>query len=104
MCIRDRYGARLTFNPNENARDVQPLDHLAVVATAQFGEYTLKEYENGSVVAFVSEAQAPVTAPILRKIAAEIGCDMLWANGRPKNTRHLGAAVIAMIAAKAGGV
>ncbi|PND27047.1 hypothetical protein [Sinorhizobium sp. M4_45] len=94
---RSRLGNGLTFYI-EIQRPTRPVENLAVVASASYDSYTLKQYENGTILAFEGDRKVEPPKPVLRRIANEIGFDLLSAGGEQKTTRQLGAGIIRMLA------
>lgn len=81
-------------------REVKPIERLAVSKVATFGDAEIRQYENGSISVIVAGASIPIVKPPLRKIAAEIGVDLLNSNSQLKNTRQLGADIIKTLKAR----
>ncbi|BCH07706.1 hypothetical protein BFX40_32485 [Mesorhizobium sp. SEMIA 3007] len=92
---------RLVFSVGTQRRFVQPVEHLAVVDSSAYGPYTIKQYENGTILVFEGETKIEPAKPLLRKIASEIGFDILNDRGEQKNTRQIGAGILRMLAARA---
>lgn len=70
-------------------------DDVPTAATAHHGPYTVTALENATINVFVNGEMATPAKPVLRKIAAELGVELLNSNGNPHNTRQLGSLVIA---------
>ncbi|WP_373413549.1 hypothetical protein [Ensifer aridi] len=100
---RSRLGNGLTFYI-ETQRPTRPVENLAVVASASYGSYTLKQYENGTILVFEGDRKVEPAKPVLRRIANEIGFDLLSAGGEQKTTRQLGAGIIRMLALQPRGI
>lgn len=77
----------------------RPLEELQVTAEARVGERVVRQYENGTVIVETAGTREPMTKPMLREMAAELGVSLLNSNGNPRNTRQLGAEVIAALTA-----
>jgi pyruvate/2-oxoglutarate dehydrogenase complex dihydrolipoamide acyltransferase (E2) component len=75
----------------------QDVNALTVVARAAASDHEILQFENGTVVVDTAGVREPVAMPILRKLAAELGLSLVWGGGRVKNTRQLGADVIAAL-------
>ena len=71
-----------------------PLAHLAITDRAQFRAYTIQRYENGTLKVEQDGQELPQAKPALREIAAHIGVDIHYDEGKAKNTRQLGWHVI----------
>lgn len=74
------------------------LSQLKVVASAQWKEWRINQLENGSILIRQGEEIVPVSKPVLREIAKEVGVNTLNAMDRPKNTRTLGTDIIRALA------
>jgi hypothetical protein len=97
---RAEIGDRLVFYPNSRTqRERKPIENLRVVDQASYGEVTIKQYENATILVFRAGIQVPVAKPVLREIAAKIGVDIMRSNGEQKDTRQIGAGVIKMLKA-----
>ena len=77
----------------------KPVDNIAISAEIIFKEYLIRQYESGTIRVERNGIEVPEAKPILRKIAAEIGVDILNGAGNQKNTRTLGDGVIKQIKA-----
>lgn len=73
---------------------ISSLQGLNVREEGHFGEFVIREYENGSIGITENSVPVAVVKPVLRKIAAELGVDILNGSGKAKNTRQLGAGII----------
>jgi len=73
------------------------VDHLRISAEAKTGKYRILQYENGTVIIEADGVRQQVAKTILRQIAAEAGVGLLNGHGNTKNTRQLGADVIAAL-------
>lgn len=80
-----------------------PLENLRISYAVSYGSYDVSQYENGSICVRIKGKLQSVAKPHLRKIAADIGVDILNSNERRKNTRQLGADIIRMLIAKNDG-
>ncbi len=74
-----------------------PVEHLMISAEALSGPYRIIQYESGTIAVESDGIRQPVAKPILRKIASELGISLLNASENKKNTRQLGADVIAAL-------
>ncbi len=83
-------------------REVKPIERLAVRSVATFGNAEILQYENGTISVIVDGVSMSTVKPPLRKIAAEIGVDLLNSNSQTKNTRQLGADIIKTLKAREG--
>jgi hypothetical protein len=97
---RAEIGDRLVFYPNSRAHhEPKPIENLRVVDQATYGDVTIKQYENATILVFRAGSQVPVAKPVLREIAAKIGVDIMRSTGEQKDTRQIGAGVIKMLKA-----
>ena len=72
----------------------RPLGMQTIVAKADWGEWTVRQYESGTIEVLKSGSPVPITKPALREIAAKLGVDLHNSSDRLRNTRQLGVAVI----------
>jgi len=94
---------KLTFGVS-SGRSRMPLENLNVTDQAEYGEYMIQQYENGTIEVLKHGERQPVAKMHLRVIAAEIGIDTFYEENKEKNTRLLGAHIIKKLnAMKAGG-
>lgn len=70
------------------------IENHKIVAEAKYKSYTIQELESGSIIVQNKENIEPVTKPILRKIAQDVGLSTFNANGNHFNTRQLGSLLI----------
>lgn len=84
-----------------SARPSEPVDlgNLHVVAEVVAEHRRIKQLENGSVIVEVNGIRAPKAKPFLREVAVPLGMSLLNGNGGTKNTRQLGADIIAALRA-----
>ena len=75
----------------------RPDGGLAVTPEATTGSYRIAQYESGTVAVWNGDVLEPVAKPVLRRLAAEHGVDLLNGAGNARNTRQLGAALIAAL-------
>jgi hypothetical protein len=61
---------------------------------AEFGPYTIRELESGSIEVRRDGNEVKPTKPALREIASKLKLELLNRNGNPLNTRQLGSLVI----------
>ena len=89
--------ADFTYRLRGRPRDPLPINDLAIVAEAVAGDTRIVQYESGTI-AIEEDGQplAPVL-PVLKKIATNVGVSLLNSAGGPKNTRQLGAEIIAVL-------
>ena len=89
-------GARYqyVFKKNHAKRS---FDELKVTAQAQRGDRKIMQLENGTIVVEVGGVKQGVVKPVLRAICEDVGVSLLNANGNKRNTRQLGAEVIAAL-------
>ena len=73
------------------------LDDLKVTASAQHENRTIIQLENGTIVVESGGVKQPVAKPILREICEKLGISLLNSNGNRRNTRQLGAEIIATL-------
>lgn len=98
---RSALGDRLVFYVGSRRKPSQPVEHLTIVDTALYDRYTIRQYENGTILVFDGDRKIEPAKPVLRHIASEIGFDILNDRGEQKNTRQIGAGVLRMLAARA---
>lgn len=96
------YAGKLVFPVSAKHALAKPLGDLKVVAAAVHGEIEVRQIENGTIVVLEHGVTVAIAKPVLRRIAHEVGVDILNGNGNPKNTRSLGADVIIALQARAG--
>ncbi len=96
---RLKLGERLVFYVGSQRNPSRSIEHLAVIDSANFGDYIIRQYENGTILVFQGETRIDPTKPVLRHIASEIGFDIVNDRGEQKNTRQLGAGILRMLAA-----
>ncbi len=72
----------------------EALRKLKETGSARHGPHRIVQYENGSILVETDGVVAPITLPLLRSIAREVGVDVLNASGNKKNTRSMGADII----------
>ena len=82
------------------AKGIASVEHLLMVKQVNYDDYTIKQYENGSVFVFQNGLLATPAMPILMAMAAQLNVDLLNSAGSKKNTRQLGDHVIKAIVAK----
>ncbi len=89
-------GADLTYaiKPRKKLR---PLDDLQITDEATVGNRRVVQFENGTIVVEVNGVRQSVTKPVLRDIGKELGISVLNENDNLKNTRQLGAEIIAAV-------
>lgn len=97
---RIKLGDRLAFYVGSQRKPSQPVEHLSVISSAVYGEYTIRQYENGTILVFKGETKIEPAKPLLRTVASEIGFDILNDRGEQKNTRQIGAGILRMLAAR----
>ncbi len=79
------------------SRPMHPIEGLETIGEAQFNNYRIVQYENGTIRIEQEGIALPQAKPVLREIAAKIGVSLLNNNDNPKNTRQLGADVLAIL-------
>lgn len=85
------------FGTSVGSRPKQSLDNLQVSDEASWGDYLVRQFENGTIQVLISGNLQQMAKPHLREIAAAIGVDLLNSNSRAKNTRQLGADIIKVL-------
>ena len=80
-----------------NAREVAPVQNLQIIAEARLGADRVIQYENGTISVERNGIVVPQAKPALREVAAAIGVPLLNTNQNPRNTRQLGAELIAVL-------
>lgn len=78
-------------------REPRSLDHLAISKEASLRSSRVIQYENGTIVVEREGRLLSPAKPILREVAAELGISLLNSAGSPRNTRQLGAEIIASL-------
>ena len=73
------------------------IEDLKVVATVETAGRRVDQLENGTILVNIAGVRQPMAKPVLREICKELGIDLLNANGNKRNTRQLGAAIIAAL-------
>lgn len=92
-------------NNGGTARNNDPIDFnkIEIVNEVQYGAYTIKQYENGSIIVINHEGQSVMAKPVLREFAKELNVSLLNSAGAQKNTRQLGDHIIKTINEKSSG-
>lgn len=67
------------------------------VQDVEFGPYTVRQLEDGTIEVRLDGTEVKPTKPALREIASKLNLGLLNRNGNPLNTRQLGSLVIARI-------
>lgn len=67
------------------------------VISVEYGTYTIKKDENGSIVVEDAGDVVSPTRPVLQKIAKKLGVSITNSKDNPLNTRQLGSDLIAAI-------
>lgn len=83
--------------PRKQIASKRPLSEMNVSAQAQSGSRVIRQYENGTVEVLINGIPEAVAKPVLRELCTEFGIDLLNGSGNPKNTRTLGADLIAAL-------
>lgn len=96
-CQQTADGYRLTVS--RRASEPPDLSHLQIVAEVVAGHRIIRQMENGSIVVVVDGIRVPKAKPILREVAAPLGIPLINGVGGVKNTRQLGAEIIANLRA-----
>lgn len=81
---------------NDDEENPEPKPGVALKEAVAFREYRLERFANGSVKV-KGMGGYEKALPLLREWAAELGIEVEWSTGRPKNTRHLGRELIQVI-------
>lgn len=84
-------------NSGPSSRSVREIQNLKATGSAMFETHRVVQYENGTILVETNGVVEPVAKPILRKIAKQIGVDILNSAGNAKNTRSLGADIIKVL-------
>ena len=71
--------------------------NIPTLSSVRLDNYTINALENGTIEVFIDGELATPAKPILRKLAAKLGVDILNSNGNPQNTRQLGSLIISAI-------
>ncbi|WP_294390514.1 hypothetical protein [uncultured Sphingomonas sp.] len=83
-------------------REPISLDHLLIAKQASSNSHRVIQYENGTIVVERDGQPVSPAKPILRELAGELGISLLNGAGSPRNTRQLGAEIIAALGAAEG--
>jgi hypothetical protein len=94
-CVETADGYR--FGVRAGLADPPDMSDLKVVADAMVGHRRIRQLENGTIIVEVDGTRIPVAKPILREMAHLHGISLLNSNGGVKNTRQLGADIIASL-------
>jgi hypothetical protein len=94
-CVETAEGYR--YGVRARPIDLPDISSLKVVADVTVGHRSIGQLENGTIIVEVDGARIPVAKPILREIASLHGISLLNSNGGVKNTRQLGADIIATL-------
>lgn len=70
------------------------------IRNARYGNWTIFEYDSGTIRVRCNEEEAEPAMPVLREIAAALGMSILNGNGNPYNTRQLGSAILDVLTKK----
>ena len=90
----------LIYRIRQSRREFVDVERLATLAEVQYQEYRITQYENGTVRIDGNGQSISPVLPVLRGIAAELGISLLNAAGGTRNTRQLGAEVLAVLQQK----
>lgn len=82
------------LSPNQTVR---PIGDLKEVARGEWQAFQVSQLENGTIIVRENGEQLAMAKPALRIIARENGVDPMNGTGTAKNTRRLGADVIAAL-------
>jgi hypothetical protein len=94
-CVETAEGYR--YGVRARPIDLPDISNLKVVADVTVGHRSIKQLENGTIIVEVDGTRIPVAKPILREIASLHGISLLNSNGGVKNTRQIGADIIATL-------
>lgn len=100
----EKYGkknGKHVFGTQGKKRPLQSLGKLKISNEVSFGDFLVRQYENGTIQVQKAGETQQMAKPYLRDIAAEIGVDLLNSNSKAKNTRQLGADIIKTLQMKA---
>ena len=92
----------LIYRLSGKGRGATPVDNLAIAAEATFAGKRVVQYESGTIAVEVDGQPVAPVLPALRQIAAELGISLLNSAGGTRNTRQLGAELIAMTTSLSG--
>lgn len=79
--------------PLRRIQQVEPDREILILRETKYKNYVIQEAESGSIYITKNSKHVSPVRPLVRKIASEIGVDVMNANGNFKNTRQLGAQV-----------
>jgi len=77
-----------------SSREQRSLDELKVTDVETFGPYEVRRYENGTIKVKENGDELSMAKPALREIAASLGVDYFYGDGKQKNTRLLGSHIL----------
>ncbi|WP_315762590.1 hypothetical protein [Sphingomonas sp. Y38-1Y] len=88
--------AEYVYRLRGRLRIAVPLDQLAIAAEATVGAKRIVQFESGTIaIEEHGQSIAPVL-PVFKEIAADLGVSLLNSAGGARNTRQLGAEIIAV--------
>jgi hypothetical protein len=78
-------------------RVARPLSDQIVIAEGCYADWTVKQYESGTIGLWHHDIPVPTVKPALRELAARLDVSILNSNDKPKNTRQHGIGVLSAI-------
>ena len=87
-------GGKYYLNTYKKSPVAVDLSKLRIVAQVEFGSQIITQYENATITVSRAGKTYSNTMAALKRIASEIGVDVLNGLGNPKNTRSLGSDII----------
>jgi predicted type IV restriction endonuclease len=88
---------KYVFYTKNTTKETIPFSELDIVKSAKFENFTINQYESGTIKVLQNGIEETTTKPILREIASKIGVNILNDANRRKNTRQLGSNIILML-------
>jgi len=96
------YAGKLVLPISSTGKHAKAPRDLKVIDSAFHSYFEIRQLENSTILTFDRGAAVSPAKPLLRRIAHEVGVDVLNRNGNPKNTRSLGADIITALQDGAG--
>ncbi len=88
---------KYVYNVSGKSKPKKSLENLEISDSASWRDMVVRQYENETMQVLVSGEVQKMAKPHLRKIALELGVDLLNGNSRKKNTRQLGADILKVL-------
>ena len=75
----------------------RPIEDMKIVAAVETEGRQIAQLENGTILVYVNGVRQQKAKPVLRDVCKELGIGLLNSNNNKRNTRQLGAAIIASL-------